>query len=120
MDAMSDAVDMAAVVLFGVSLAYKESASEWVGSVCLCAFYLPDTNCWPRTGIDCRLEANYAHQQEKDSAPRTDVIVLSLFLSLSLSLSLSPSLPRSLRSLPARIYLPVNLAHSLDFPKRGS
>ena len=44
MDAMSDAVDKAEVVLYGVSLAYKESAN-------------------------CRLEANYAHQQEKDMIP---------------------------------------------------
>eukprot|EP01047_Picozoa_sp_COSAG01_P029104 COSAG01_NODE_1986_length_8712_cov_118.329618_9_plen_109_part_00 len=44
MDAMSDAIDMAEVVLYGVSLAYKESAN-------------------------CRLEANYAHQQEKEMIP---------------------------------------------------
>jgi hypothetical protein len=43
-DAMSHAVDGAEVVLFGVSLMYKESAN-------------------------CRLEANYAHQQEKDMIP---------------------------------------------------
>ena len=39
MDAMSDAVEGAEVVLYGVSRGYKESAN-------------------------CRLEANYAHQQE--------------------------------------------------------
>ncbi len=38
-DAMSDAVEGAEVVLYGVSRGYKESAN-------------------------CRLEANYAHQQE--------------------------------------------------------
>ena len=44
MDAMSDAIEGAAVMLYGVSLAYKESAN-------------------------CRLEANYAHQQELDMIP---------------------------------------------------
>ena len=53
---MSDAIDCAEVVLFGVSLAYKESAH-------------------------CRLEANYAHQQEVEMIPlvrheRHPVIVL--------------------------------------------
>ena len=42
MDAMSDAVDNAAVMLSCLSLAYKESAN-------------------------CRLEAQYGHQQEVDS-----------------------------------------------------
>ena len=41
-DAMSDAVDNAAVMLSCLSLAYKESAN-------------------------CRLEAQYGHQQEVDS-----------------------------------------------------
>eukprot|EP01043_Picozoa_sp_COSAG02_P058057 COSAG02_NODE_7161_length_3146_cov_5.991371_2_plen_86_part_00 len=44
MDAMSDAIEGAEVMLYGVSLAYKESAN-------------------------CRLEANYAHQQELDMIP---------------------------------------------------
>ena len=44
MDAMSDAIEGADVMLYGVSLAYKESAN-------------------------CRLEANYAHQQELDMIP---------------------------------------------------
>ena len=44
MDAMSDAIEGADVMLYGVSLAYKESAN-------------------------CRLEANYAHQQELDIIP---------------------------------------------------
>ena len=39
MDAMSDAVEGAEVVLYGVSRGYKESSN-------------------------CRLEANYAHQRE--------------------------------------------------------
>ena len=43
-DAMSDAVDNAAVFLYGCSLAYKESAN-------------------------CRLEANYAHQQQVEMIP---------------------------------------------------
>ena len=44
MDAMSDAIEGAAVMLYGVSLPYKESAN-------------------------CRLEANYAMQQELDMIP---------------------------------------------------
>ena len=44
MDAMSDAIEGADVMLYGVSLAYKESSN-------------------------CRLEANYAHQQELDMVP---------------------------------------------------
>jgi hypothetical protein len=44
MDAMSDAVDHAAAMLFAVSLSYKESAN-------------------------CRLEANYAHQQKLEMIP---------------------------------------------------
>ena len=44
MDAMSDAIEGADVMLYGVSLQYKESAN-------------------------CRLEANYAHQQELDMIP---------------------------------------------------
>ena len=41
---ISDAIEGAAVMLYGVSLAYKESSN-------------------------CRLEANYAHQQELDMIP---------------------------------------------------
>ena len=44
MEAMSGAVDSAAAVLYGVSERYKESAN-------------------------CRLEANYAHQQEVEMIP---------------------------------------------------
>ena len=44
MDAMSAAIEGADVMVYGVSLAYKESAN-------------------------CRLEANYAHQQELDMIP---------------------------------------------------
>ena len=44
MDAMSDAVDEAEVMLYGVSLVYKESGN-------------------------CRLESNYAHQQGVDMIP---------------------------------------------------
>ena len=43
-DAMSDAIEGADVMLYGVSLAYKES-------------------------VNCRMEANYAHQQELDMIP---------------------------------------------------
>ena len=41
---MSDAIDRAEVVVYGVSLAYKESGN-------------------------CRLEANYAHQSDLDMVP---------------------------------------------------
>ena len=44
MDETSDAIEGADVMLYGVSLAYKESAN-------------------------CRMEANYAHQQELDMIP---------------------------------------------------
>jgi hypothetical protein len=44
MDAMSDAVDKAEVMLYGASLAYKESGN-------------------------CRMEANYAHRQNVDMIP---------------------------------------------------
>ena len=43
-DAMSDAIDNAEVMLYAVSEAYKESGN-------------------------CRLEANYAHQQDVDMIP---------------------------------------------------
>ena len=64
MDAMSDAIEGAEVLLYGVSLKYKESASEaatthhglTVPLSCVCR-------------ADCRLEANYAHQQELDMIP---------------------------------------------------
>ena len=44
MDAMSDAIDSAEVMLYAVSELYKESGN-------------------------CRLEANYAHQQDVDMIP---------------------------------------------------
>ena len=44
MDAMSEAIEGAEVMLYGVSEPYKESAN-------------------------CRLEANYAHQQDLDMIP---------------------------------------------------
>jgi hypothetical protein len=44
MDAMSDAIEGADVMMYAVSLRYKESAN-------------------------CRIEANYAHQQELDMIP---------------------------------------------------
>ena len=88
---MSDAIDCAEVMLYGVSLAYKESANvscSVVGSACrrvdrsavclslFCAL-CPGTcssqltcdsrvSIWPR---QCRLEANYGHQQELDMIP---------------------------------------------------
>ena len=44
MDAMANAVDEAALMIYGVSLAYKEREN-------------------------CRMEANYAHQTELDMIP---------------------------------------------------
>ena len=78
MDAMSDAIEGADVMLYGVSLAYKESANVRVasrgvvqqligpsafyrGCLAYCVSLLPL--------YQCRLEANYAHQQELDMIP---------------------------------------------------
>lgn len=78
MDAMSDAIEGADVMLYGVSLAYKESANVrlpsrgvgqqligpstfYRGSQAYCVSLLPL--------YQCRLEANYAHQQELDMIP---------------------------------------------------
>ena len=78
MDAMSDAIEGADVMLYGVSLAYKESANVrlasrglgqqligpstfYRGCLAYCVSLLPL--------YQCRLEANYAHQQELDMIP---------------------------------------------------
>ena len=69
MDAMSDAIEGAAVMLYGVSLKYKESAN--VRFVLLSMWHLPcmrSLSCIC-TYLQCRLEANYAHQQELDMIP---------------------------------------------------
>ncbi len=64
MDAMSDAIEGAEVLLYGVSLKYKESASE--AATTSHGLTVPlSCVCW----TDCRLEANYAHQQELDMIP---------------------------------------------------
>ena len=78
MDAMSDAIEGASVMLYGVSLAYKESANVRAASrgvlhelIGPCPIYRGCLfNCvlaWPL--YQCRLEANYAHQQELDMIP---------------------------------------------------
>ena len=71
MDAMSDAIEGAGVMLYGVSLPYKESANvrsqDAGGSLsahCWCSHRYAYM-CW-----QCRLEANYAHQQELDIVKR--------------------------------------------------
>jgi hypothetical protein len=83
MDAMSDAIEGADVMLYGVSLAYKESANVRVAShgafspadVWIDAFYWVCVWLTLRvvaaaaTVLQCRLEANYAHQQELDMIP---------------------------------------------------
>ena len=77
MDAMSDAIEGADVMLYGVSLAYKESAN--VSGLCTLRVSgsLPGS-CLPYVYADavvfacilqCRMEANYAHQQELDMIP---------------------------------------------------
>ena len=72
MDAMSDAIEGADVMLYGVSLAYKESANvrTWEsGKTDLC-FMLGDAVLTSELFVcQCRLEANYAHQQELDMIP---------------------------------------------------
>ncbi len=84
MDAMSDAIEGADVMLYGVSLAYKESANVWttvslyrlaseylpycLGQTARVAFLLNDVYMrWP--DVQCRLECNYAYQQELDMIP---------------------------------------------------
>ena len=67
MDAMSDAIEGAAVMLYGVSLKYKESAN--VRFVLLPIWYLPCMLSLPCMYTKCRLEANYAHQQKLDMIP---------------------------------------------------
>ena len=74
---MSDAIEGADVMLYGVSLAYKESANvsafSNLSTVCgwsslpRCASALRVTmmSCI----LQCRMEANYAHQQELDMIP---------------------------------------------------
>jgi hypothetical protein len=79
-DAMSDAIEGADVMLYGVSLKYKESANVRIAHIrssacvertaqqwclrltlCSCSFAL--------AAAQCRMEANYAHQQELDMIP---------------------------------------------------
>ena len=67
-DAMSAAIDNAAVMVFCISLAYKESSSEHRQS--------PDTHpplsdirVMPSVFADCRLEAQYCHQQDVEMVP---------------------------------------------------
>ena len=78
MDAMSDAIEGADVMLYSVSLAYKESANVRVASrgvvqqlIGPCPMYRGClSNCvLLRPLYQCRLEANYAHQQELDMIP---------------------------------------------------
>ena len=80
MDAMSDAIEGADVMLYGVSLRYKESANV-SGSRChgleaeRAAADPESRSCmigWHLSRayvLQCRLEANYAHQQELDMIP---------------------------------------------------
>ena len=72
MDAMSDAIEGADVMLYGVSLAYKESAnvSGVSGIVYLATVPRPYSDAAVVACIlQCRMEANYAHQQELDMIP---------------------------------------------------
>ena len=81
---MSDAIEGADVMLYGVSLAYKESANvSALGSLisvliatgsldpprplpCICS---DAALCHASCIFQCRMEANYAHQQELDMIP---------------------------------------------------
>ena len=73
MDAMSDAIEGADVMLYGVSLQYKESANVRGQTVLHLVWHLSNMVCSLQNCIDvniqCRLEANYAHQQELDMIP---------------------------------------------------
>ena len=76
---MSDAIEGADVMLYGVSLAYKESAnvSGLSNTSSESIWYSLSGSCSPRTysdaavacNLQCRMEANYAHQQELDMIP---------------------------------------------------
>jgi hypothetical protein len=78
-DAMSDAIEGADVMLYGVSLKYKESANVRISHSCIScllrscsagqALRLTVRVCPAHWLHQCRLEANYAHQQELDMIP---------------------------------------------------
>lgn len=73
-DAMSEAIDNAAVMLCGVSQRYKESANVSLMSCVPCTAIIFDNHathvviCAP-SSCQCRLEANYAHQTKLDMIP---------------------------------------------------
>ena len=77
MDAMSDAIEGADVMLYGVSLAYKESANvSGFSNLRVSGIVYPATVPRPYSEavvaafiLQCRMEANYAHQQELDMIP---------------------------------------------------
>ena len=77
MDAMSDAIEGADVMLYGVSLAYKESANvsglsnlSVTGSPPVCSSPCIYADAAVAICIlQCRMEANYAHQQKLDMIP---------------------------------------------------
>ena len=73
MDAMSEAIEGADVMLYGVSRAYKESANVRRQAVLIFMRHLSYMACSPCVSTtmngQCRLEANYAHQQELDMIP---------------------------------------------------
>ena len=75
MDAMSDAIEGAAVMLYGVSLRYKESANVCVALHCAFDFSkapVLQLDClilFVCSACKCRLEANYAFQSELDMIP---------------------------------------------------
>jgi hypothetical protein len=76
-DSMSDAIEGADVMLYGVSLAYKESANvsglpnlRVSGSLSVCCSPCMQADAVVVACIfQCRMEANYAHQQELDMIP---------------------------------------------------
>ncbi len=71
MDAMSDAIEGSDVMLYGVSKLYKESANVRWQSIVLVhvASFLARPHSSICMFVQCRLEANYAHQQELDMIP---------------------------------------------------
>ena len=75
MDAMSDAIEGADVMLYGVSLTYKESANVSAFStlsllvVHLSVVHYGSDALVVACILQCRMEANYAHQQQLDMIP---------------------------------------------------
>eukprot|EP01048_Picozoa_sp_COSAG05_P010746 COSAG05_NODE_965_length_6403_cov_50.682741_7_plen_265_part_00 len=88
-ESMADAVECAAAVCYCISSGYKESTSERSTTTvvhaftillgyysclctCVCCGWWNLARCAPVSGTDCRMEAQYAHQQQKDVSVHKD------------------------------------------------